>query len=65
MVIDFTDLTVDVNWFRRGVTKADLEERNCNWGYMPQGLLCLVQAHVGDRAPPIKAARVLAPSRLA
>jgi hypothetical protein len=35
IVIDSTDLMVDVNWFRRKITKADLEERDYDWGYAP------------------------------
>jgi hypothetical protein len=35
IVIDSTDLTVDLNWFRRKITKADLEERDYDWGYAP------------------------------
>jgi hypothetical protein len=35
IVIDSTDLTVDLNWFRRRITKTDLEERDYDWGYAP------------------------------
>ena len=35
IVIDSTDLTVDVNWFRKKIKKADLEERDYGWGYAP------------------------------
>jgi hypothetical protein len=35
IVIDSTDLMVDVNWFRRRITKADLAERDYDWGYSP------------------------------
>ena len=35
LVVDSTDITVDLNWFRRRIKKSDLEEREFKWGYSP------------------------------
>ena len=35
LVVDSTDISVDLNWFRRRIRKADLEEREFKWGYSP------------------------------
>ena len=35
LVVDSTDITVDLNWFRKRIRKADLEEREFKWGYSP------------------------------
>jgi len=34
-VVDSTDLSLDLNWFRRRIRKADLTEREYDWGYSP------------------------------
>lgn len=33
IVVDSTDVSLDLNWFRKKITKADLEEREFKWGY--------------------------------
>ena len=35
LIIDSTDLQLDINWFRRRIKKADLEDREFKWGYSP------------------------------
>lgn len=35
LVVDSTDISVDLNWFRRRIKKADLEEKEFGWGYSP------------------------------
>ena len=34
-VVDLTDLSLDLNWFRGRISKADLIEREYDWGYSP------------------------------
>ncbi len=33
LIIDSTDIQIDLNWFRRKIKKKDLEERDFAWGY--------------------------------
>ncbi|MDI6811779.1 MAG: hypothetical protein QMD80_09000 [archaeon] len=33
IVVDSTDVSLDLNWFRKKINKADLEEREFKWGY--------------------------------
>ena len=33
LIVDSTDVSLDINWFRKKITKADLEERDFKWGY--------------------------------
>jgi hypothetical protein len=35
VLADCTDITLDLNWFRRRIKKADLEDREFKWGYSP------------------------------
>ena len=35
LIIDSTDLQLDINWFRRRIRKADLEDKEFKWGYSP------------------------------
>lgn len=35
MFVDSTDIHVDLNWFRKKITKADLEEKEFKWAYSP------------------------------
>lgn len=35
IVVDSTDIQVDLNWFRRKITKKSLEDREFKWGYSP------------------------------
>jgi hypothetical protein len=35
VIADCTDIVLDLNWFRRRIRKADLEEREFKWGYSP------------------------------
>lgn len=35
VIADCTDITLDLNWFRRRIKKADLEDREFKWGYSP------------------------------
>jgi hypothetical protein len=38
LIVDCTDVSVDVNWFRRPVRQMDLEGRDYRWGYSAKGL---------------------------
>jgi transposase len=33
ILIDSTDISLDLNWFKRRIKKEDLEEREFKWGY--------------------------------
>ena len=33
LIVDSTDVTLDLNWFRKKITKADLEGKEFKWGY--------------------------------
>ena len=33
LIVDSTDVSLDLNWFRKKITKADLEEKEFKWGY--------------------------------
>jgi len=33
--VDSTDVSLDLNWFRKKITKADLEGKEFKWGYSP------------------------------
>jgi hypothetical protein len=35
VIADCTDITLDLNWFRKKIKKADLEDREFKWGYSP------------------------------
>ncbi len=35
LIADCTDIALDLNWFRRKIKKADLEDREFKWGYSP------------------------------
>jgi len=35
IIVDSTDIKVDLNWFRRKITKKDLENKEFKWGYSP------------------------------
>jgi hypothetical protein len=35
LLCDSTEVTLDINWFRRRIRKADLEDREFKWGYSP------------------------------
>ncbi len=35
LIVDSTDLQLDINWFRRRIRKTDLEDREFKWGYSP------------------------------
>lgn len=35
IIVDPTDIMVDLNWFKRRIKKADLEERDFKWAYSP------------------------------
>jgi len=35
IVLDSTDIQLDLNWFRRKITKKSLEEREFKWNYIP------------------------------
>ncbi|MBE8538988.1 transposase [Geoglobus acetivorans] len=37
MIIDCTDVSVDVNWFRRRVKQKDLQGKDYKWGYSAKG----------------------------
>ena len=38
LIVDCTDVSVDVNWFRKPVKQADLEGKDYRWGYSAKGL---------------------------
>ena len=33
LIVDSTDVSLDLNWFRKKITKADLEEKKFKWRY--------------------------------
>ncbi len=33
LIVDSTDVSLDLNGFRKKITKADLEEKELKWGY--------------------------------
>jgi hypothetical protein len=35
VIADCTDIALDLNWFKRRIKKADLEDREFRWGYSP------------------------------
>jgi len=35
LIVDSTDIQLDINWFRRRIRKADLGDREFKWGYSP------------------------------
>lgn len=35
VIADCTDIALDLNWFKRKIKKADLEDREFKWGYSP------------------------------
>ena len=35
LIVDSTDVSLDLNWFRKKITKADLEVKEFKWGYSP------------------------------
>jgi hypothetical protein len=35
VIADCTDIALDLNWFRKKIKKADLEDREFKWGYSP------------------------------
>ncbi|TFH47386.1 MAG: IS4/IS5 family transposase [ANME-2 cluster archaeon] len=35
IIIDSTDIDLDINWFTKKITKKQLEERDFKWGYSP------------------------------
>jgi hypothetical protein len=35
ILVDSTDISLDLNGFRKKITKADMEEREFKWGYSP------------------------------
>ncbi len=37
-IIDCTDISVDVNWFRKPVKQVDLEGKDYRWGYSAKGM---------------------------
>jgi len=38
LIIDCTDVSVDINWFRKPVKQADLEGKDYRWGYSAKGM---------------------------
>jgi len=39
LIIDCTDVSVDINWFRKPVKQADLEGKDYRWGYSTKDCL--------------------------
>ncbi len=37
LIVDCTDVSVDVNWFRKPVKQVDLEGKDYRWGYSAKG----------------------------
>jgi len=37
MIVDCTDVSVDINWFRKPVRQKDLEGKEYKWGYSSKG----------------------------
>ena len=38
LIVDCTDISVDINWFRKPVKQKDLEGKDYRWGYSARGL---------------------------
>jgi len=38
LIIDCTDVSVDINWFRKPVRQRDLEGKDYKWGYSSKGM---------------------------
>ena len=38
LIVDCTDISVDINWFRKPVRQKDLEGKDYRWGYSAKGL---------------------------
>ena len=38
IIVDCTDVSVDINWFRNSVKQADLEGKDYKWGFSPKGM---------------------------
>ena len=38
LIVDCTDISVDINWFRKPVKQKDLEGKDYRWGYPAKGL---------------------------
>ena len=38
LIIDCTDVSVDINWFRKPIKQRDLEGKDYKWGYSTKGL---------------------------
>jgi len=54
VIVDCTDVSVDINWFRKPVRQRDLEGKDYKWGYSSKGMfvgfkLTLVLEHPSMR----------------
>ena len=38
LIVDSTDVPLDLNWFRKKITKADLAGKEFKWGYSSSGI---------------------------
>ena len=38
IIVDSTDVSLDLNWFRKKITKADLVGKEFKWGYSSSGI---------------------------
>ena len=38
LIVDCTDVSVDINWFRKPVKQVDLEGKDYKWGYSAKGM---------------------------
>ena len=38
LIVDCTDVSVDINWFRKPVKQRDLEGKDYRWGYSAKGM---------------------------
>ena len=53
LIVDSTDVSLDLNWFRKKITKADLAGKEFKWGYssLVKRLLYRLQTHLSHRIP--------------
>ena len=49
IIVDSTDVQLDINYFRRRIKKTDLEDREFKWGYSPSKGYYRLQAYHGCR----------------
>ncbi|MBO8180456.1 MAG: transposase, partial [Archaeoglobus sp.] len=54
LIVDCTDVSVDINWFRKPVKQKDLEGKDYRWGYSAKGLFIGMKLTLVLEYPTIK-----------